>query len=312
MQRDPDSNGAALAAFAAAVVVGGSNFVAVKYSNKELDPTWGAALRFSLATLVFLTIALLRRVPMPRGRALAGAALYGALGFGFAYYLLYYSLVGLNAGTTSVIIAAAPLATLMVAIVSGQERFTAAGMFGGLLAIAGIGVLSSGSLGGDLSPLYLLSAVLAVFCIAGSAVVIKGFPRAHPITTNAVGMAAGALLLVVASLFLGDKWVLPARTETWIAVAWLVGAGSVVLFLLYLFLIARWSASATNYVIALMPIVAVSLGALLDDESITIEVVLGGLLVISAVYIGALRQQRLPHRDDPDPVAAEPAADARA
>ena len=43
----------ALGAFSGAVVVGGSNFVAVRYSNRELDPLWGAGLRFGLAAVVF-------------------------------------------------------------------------------------------------------------------------------------------------------------------------------------------------------------------------------------------------------------------
>jgi drug/metabolite transporter (DMT)-like permease len=151
---------------------------------------------------------------------------------------------------------------------------------------------------------------LGVLCIAESAVVIKAFPRAHPIATNAVGMAAGAAFLVVTSLLLGDEWTLPTKAETWAAIAWLVAAGSVVLFLLYLYLIERWSASATNYVVTLMPIVAVSLGALLDDESITIEVVLGGLLVLSAVYVGALRQEPPPQEESSDALAAEPTSEA--
>ena len=43
----------ALGAFAGAVVIGGSNFVAVRFSNRELDPLWGAGLRFALAAAVF-------------------------------------------------------------------------------------------------------------------------------------------------------------------------------------------------------------------------------------------------------------------
>ena len=43
----------ALGAFVGAVVIGGSNFVGVRISNRELDPLWGAGLRFGLATIVF-------------------------------------------------------------------------------------------------------------------------------------------------------------------------------------------------------------------------------------------------------------------
>jgi drug/metabolite transporter (DMT)-like permease len=39
-----------------------------------------------------------------------------------------------------------------------------------------------------------------------------------------------------------------------------------------------------------MPVVAVTLGALLADEPITPEVVVGALLVVVAVYVGAIRR----------------------
>ncbi|HEY6102605.1 MAG TPA: hypothetical protein VI007_05190 [bacterium] len=34
------------AAFLAVVIIGGSNFVAVRFSNRELPPFWGASIRF--------------------------------------------------------------------------------------------------------------------------------------------------------------------------------------------------------------------------------------------------------------------------
>ena len=62
------------AAFAVAVVVGGSNYVAVRYSNRELDPLWGAFLRFALAAAVFAALVALLRLPLPRGRRLGPSA----------------------------------------------------------------------------------------------------------------------------------------------------------------------------------------------------------------------------------------------
>lgn len=51
----------------------GTNFVAVRFSNQELPPFWGAGLRFAAAALVLSAAAALGRFPLPRGRALAGA-----------------------------------------------------------------------------------------------------------------------------------------------------------------------------------------------------------------------------------------------
>lgn len=281
-----------LAAFLVAVFIGGTNFVAVRFSNESLDPFYGAALRFGAAALLLYVVAVIRRTPLPKGRALVGASLYGFLGFGVAYAALYYALVGLPAGTASVFLAVVPLLTLLLAVLHRQERFTARGAIGGILAIAGIALLSAGSLRGDLEPIYLLASLFGSLAVAESSVLVKAFPRWDPITTNAVGMTAGTIFLALVSLLAGERWALPADTSTWFVLAWLVVAGSVGLFVLFLFIIGRWTASASVYVLTLMPVVAVSLGALLLDEAVTFSLIAGGAIVLAAVYIGALSQPK--------------------
>ncbi|MBW3553160.1 MAG: EamA family transporter, partial [Gemmatimonadetes bacterium] len=277
-----------LLAFAGAVVIGGGNFVAVKWSNQELDPMFGAALRFTGAAALLFVFARLRRIPLPNGRAAAGAAIYGALGFGASYAFIYYALVGLAAGTTSVIMASVPLLTLAFAVAHRQERFTTRGLVGGSLALLGIAVLSSRSFGGDIPPIYFVAAVLGAAAAAESSVVVKGLPRPDPITTNAIGMTVGAAMLWIASFGFGETWAWPQSGRTWLVLAYLVALGSVSLFILFLYVMERWTASATVYAIALMPLVAVTLGTVLDREPITWQLLLGGALVMSAVYLGAL------------------------
>ena len=289
-----------LAAFAGAVLIGGTNFVAVKFSNEELEPLFGAGIRFTAGALILLGLMRLQRTPVPRGREALGGAIYGLLGFAVSYALLYYALIGLAAGTAAVFVAATPLVTLVLAVLHGQERFTTRGLIGGALAVAGITLISLDSLGGDLRPIYVLAALGGVVAIAESSVVVKGFPRSDPITTNAVGMAVGAVLLLVASLAFREEWVVPQRAKTWIVLGWLAVAGSVGLFVLFLYVIKRWTASATVYALTLMPIVAVILGTLFADEVITAELLIGGALVMTAVYVGALSGRTGAHPAPPD------------
>lgn len=283
-QADPKT----YAAFAGAVLIGGANFIAVSVSNRELPPLFGATLRFALGSLLFLLIARVTHVPLARGRSAMGAAAYGLLGVGAGYAFLYYALVGLAAGVTAVIVAAVPLFTLAIAVLTGQERLSLRGVAGGVLAIAGIAVLSAGTLDGDIHGSYLVAAVLGAAAIAASSVVAKAFPEVHPINMNAIGMLAGTVLLAVASLLLREPWTLPRVRETWLALGWLVILGSVGLFQLFLYVIRRWTASATVYALAAMPVVAVSLGALMLDQPITTEILVGGALVMAAVYVGAI------------------------
>ncbi|HVL49945.1 MAG TPA: EamA family transporter, partial [Actinomycetota bacterium] len=252
-----------LIAFFAIVLIGGTNFVAVKFSNVELPPLFGAGLRFAAAALVFLAIMRIRRMAVPAGKALAGAAVYGTLSFGMVYGLLYFALLQMDAGTTSVIMAAVPLVTLILAVVQGQERFTLRGVAGGVLAVAGIGVLSYHTLEGSMPLVAVLAAIGGMVAASQAAVLVKGFRKSDPITTNAVGMSVGAAGLMLASVAFGESWTMPAQVSTWAALVWLAGVGSVGLFGLFVFVIKTWKASASVYALTLMPVVAVVLGAVL-------------------------------------------------
>ena len=55
-----------------------------------------------------------------------------------------------------------------------------------------------------------------------------------------------------------------------------------------LVVVQRWTASSTSYMFVLMPVVAVTLGALVADEPITATTILGGAIVCAGVYLGAL------------------------
>ena len=280
----------ALAAFAGAVVTGGSNFVAVRYSNRELDPLWGAGLRFGLAALVFAVLCAALRLTVPRGRALGMSALYGLLGFGGTYGCLYWALQDVPAGIGAVVMAVGPLLTLFLAVLHGMELLSGRAVAGALVAIVGSVLIffQPGSVSFRWQSFVLL--VVAALCASESVIISKRIGRQHPAATNLVAMTAGAAALFASSAVAGEAFALPREGETQAALAYLVAA-TVGLFLLILFVVQRWSASATAYVFVLMPIVAVAVGALIADEEITATTILGGGIVCAGVYLGALARR---------------------
>jgi drug/metabolite transporter (DMT)-like permease len=64
-------------------------------------------------------------------------------------------------------------------------------------------------------------------------------------------------------------------------------------FLLHVYVVQHWTASRASYVMVLIPFVTVLLSAWLDEERITAGLLFGGLLVLTGVYVGALRQTSL-------------------
>jgi drug/metabolite transporter (DMT)-like permease len=136
--------------------------------------------------------------------------------------------------------------------------------------------------------LSLLAVVLAAACIAESVVLFKTFPKTHPVTTNALAMGTGAAILFVTSGLMRESPRLPSLIPTWTALLYLIFFGSVGTFVLALYVLTRWTASATSYSLVLMPIVTVIFASWIADEPITIALIVGGILVLAGVYVGAL------------------------
>lgn len=277
-----------LAAFAATAFLAGGNAVGIRFSNRELDPLWGASLRFGTASLVLLAVMAVMRLRFPRGKALAGAALFGLLDFGVPFALAYYALVHVHAGLAQTVLALTPLVTLLLAVAQRLERFRVTAAVGTVLAAAGVAVIFRVPLSGSVPLLSFLAILGSTFCFAQAAVLVRRLPEVHPVTMNAVGMTTASVLLLAGSAAAGDVWRLPHRPATWWALAYLVVVGSVLLFVLYLFVLHRWDASRAAYVFVIVPVITIVLSAWLDDEPLTSSLLLGTPLILAGVYVGAL------------------------
>jgi drug/metabolite transporter (DMT)-like permease len=246
---DPRADRLTLGAFAVVVLLGGTNFVAVRFSNQELPPFWGASLRFAAASLVLFAAIAIGRFPLPRGRALAGALVYGVLGFGVTYAMGYWALRSVPAGTAAVVLASAPLFTVLLAWLHGQQGIHWRDLAGAGLALLGIAVMFRTSADADLPVLPLLGILVMAVCFAEATV-----------------------------------------AQTWIALAYLALLGSSAGFVLYLYVLKRWSASAVANQFVLFPLVAIVLAAWLERAPVTGPLVLGAGIVLAGVYVGVISQ----------------------
>lgn len=284
--RSPDA--LTLGTFAVAVTLGAGNFLGVRFSNRELDPFWGAGLRFGLAALIFLGIVAALRLTWPRGVELRLTVLYGALSFAVFYALMYWALVRVTAGVATVVMAVVPLLTLLLAAAYGLEKLRLRGGVGALLACAGIVWMTIGPQDVVLPLTALVAMLAAAAAVAQSVILGKRISGNHPAMTNAIGMVVGTVLLLALSAATGERWALPQETEVIVALGYLVTFGSAGLFVLVLLIVRRWTASATSYMFVLFPVVTMGLDAWIADEPVTLQALSGALLVMLGVWFGAL------------------------
>jgi drug/metabolite transporter (DMT)-like permease len=291
-----------LVAFFVFVVFAGANAIGVRFVLREMGPFWSAAIRFAVAGLLLLVYTVATQRPMPRGSRLTGTLLFGVIGFGLAYTFLYEALKDAPAGTTMLMLAIVPLLTVLLAVVQGVERLRLLALAGAGIAAVGIVVVGASQI--DLNVPILALALLGAtaICQAESVIVAKRFPPGDPVSANAIGMLLGAAVLGVVAIISGEAFVVPTSPETWIAMAYLIGPGSVAVFILVLYILARWTASATSYAFLLFPLVAVAAGGVLLSEPIHASFLGGGAIVLAGVYLGAVYR--------PKARAGEPATSA--
>jgi drug/metabolite transporter (DMT)-like permease len=295
-------DGLTLVAFFAVVILGGSNAVAVRFSNFELPPFWGAAFRFASAAAIFWAIVLIRRIEIPRGPALKGALIYGIMTIGINYAFLYWALVYVPASLAIVFLTLGPLFTFLFAWAHGQEAFRWRGLIGAIIAFAGILIGLGTEIGSTLPLIPLLALVAGVMVMSEGTVLYKSYPSSEPLAVNALALSIGAAILLLISLVSGETWSLPATQTTWIAYGYLVLGGSVLMFYLFLFVLDRWTASATSYILLLVPVATIIIAAWLLDERVSLRFLVGSAVVLVGVWFGAISQSK----SDKSGVESEP------
>lgn len=198
--------------------------------------------------------------------------------------------------TTLITIGAAPVFVAIYDVVFRRERPSARTLVALGLALTGLVILLSGSL--EIGNNGLLGAGMAL--VAGAAfatitiinrVPVPGF---EPVPLTGIAFAAGGLMLVPVAAFAGIG--LPDGVSGW-AFALTVGVVSTALaYVAFLTGLKTVAPFVATIVILLEPLVATILGAVVLGEALGPAVIIGGLVLGSAVVL--LR----PQRDEPESI----------
>jgi drug/metabolite transporter (DMT)-like permease len=290
--------GRALIAYLLVCVVWGSTYLAIRIGVQELPPLLFAGIRFLiagglLAGGVVLTGDKLPRRPRDWG-VLAVVGLMLLLG-GNAVVVWAEQFV--ESGPASVFVAAVPLwaAFFDAAIPGGGTVFTwrvglglALGFLGSAL-LAGVtpGQLLSADLKGPLA-LTLASASWAL----GSVYSKRRPTECSPYAASAVQMLAGGAAITLLGLLAGEASAWHPTARGLGALVYLIIFGSIVGYTSYLYALRHASPAVVGTYAYVNPVVAVLLGWLILDESVTARTLGAMLLILGAVLMIQLAPRR--------------------
>jgi len=237
-------------------------------------------------------------VRWPRGRTEWLVVVWvGVVLFALDYGLIYWGEQFLESGLTAILFATLPLITIAFAhVYLPGDRMTVRKLAGTVLACGGVAALFGDHVRIDPSKTApMLAIVASAACAAAAGVVSKRHAhQLHPAALNAPAMLAGAVVLLLASLVVGDGFALPRDGATWWAVTYLALAGSVLTFLVYFTLLKTWSVTSLSFISVFTPAVALLLGFVFLDERPTKLTALGAILVLTGVALAVSRPDSRP------------------
>ncbi|MES9874593.1 MAG: DMT family transporter, partial [Candidatus Sedimenticola sp. 6PFRAG7] len=266
------------AAYLGMVLIWTTTPLAIKWSSEGIGPWLGVSARMQIGVFVCLVLVALMSRRMRWYKAARHTYLAAGLGIWGAMSAVYWGVQFIPSGMVSVVFGLAPVVTgLLAALLLNERRFTLFRGFGMLLGITGLLLVFDQSLrlGGQQFP-GLLAVLASVIIHSLSAVWIKRIDAGlHPLETT-----TGALLVAVPLFWLsyglntvnGDVQI--SERAAW-SILYLGAVATAFGFVMYYYVLREVSATAVALATLVTPVLALLLGAWLNQERISVTDMLG-------------------------------------
>jgi len=276
-------------AFVVLVVLWGSSFSALKVGLEYAPPMLFAGIRSILGGLAML-LAAVAWGGSPKFRCdWPVFALLSALNVVFFLGLQTLAIMYLPSGSAAVLIYLQPILVGLLAWFFLGEALTGRKVFGLLLGFSGIAAVSAGGLLGDLPPGAALGVALgvgaALFWALGTVYFKKVQERVATLWAVAVPFFAGGVILTSLGLLVESPTEITLNTPFVASLLYSSLLGTAVAWLLWLALVRSGEASRVSAYIFFVPLVAVLIGAIFLDETLSPSRLVGAALVVAGIYL---------------------------
>lgn len=272
------------------VVLWATGFVVSKLSAGHVGPLWFLTLRFPIAGLFLLGVALQQRAIWPDAKHSLHAMVAGAFLHGLYLGPIYWAVSnGLPAGVSALIVGLQPLLTAFMAALILGEVIYPRHWLGLLVGLIGIGLVVWPklvfALVGGVTPLTASCALFGAAAISFGTVYQKRFATGLHLATGGFWQYVGASIVVLCGAVVTDDFQFDYSLQAWSALAWAVIVLSIIAITLLMILIREGEVSRVSGLIYLVPGVAALMTYVLFDEKLLPVQIIGMAVCAAAVLI---------------------------
>ena len=286
------------AAYFAVVLIWSTTPLGIVWSSETVSPTVAVLLRMVIAAVLGFALLKFKGMSVPGNKQAMKVYWFSALGI-FGGMLFSYMAAGyISSGMMSLIFGLSPVFSgLLSQKILNEAKFSRMRKLAMLVSLFGLALVCSDNLSmTEQNPLGLVFILLAVFFFSLSGVLVKSVKVAiHPMATT-----VGALMVSIPLFFLA--WLVLDGTmpvEQWQArslwaILYLGVFGSLIGFVAYYYVLQKLSASTVTLITMITPVLALSLGAFLNDETVSVNLMIGAVFVMSGLAIYNWGEKLLP------------------
>tara|TARA_B110000208_G_scaffold50646_1_gene66641 strand:- start:6523 stop:7434 length:912 start_codon:yes stop_codon:yes gene_type:complete len=279
-------------AYLAVVLIWSTTPLGIVWSSESVNPTLAVLARMVIAVVIGWLILRARNIRLPWHKAALRLYTFSALGIYGGMILSYLAAATVSSGMMSLIFGLAPLFSgLFSQKFLSEPRLSVMKKLSMTLSLFGLAIVCSDNLTLESSnQLGVLYIVMAVILFSLSGVLVKSVKiNINPVATT-VGSLMTALPMFAITWLIFDgslpfeQW--QARS-LW-AILYLGVFGSLLGFIAYFYILQKLKASTVALITMVTPVLAMSLGVVLNDEVVSIPLIVGAVFVMSglAIYNG--------------------------
>jgi drug/metabolite transporter (DMT)-like permease len=295
-------------ALAALVVTWGSSFAMTKVAVASIDPAWVMALRLLVGSVFLAIIVTLARRQWPHNTRLwTWFAGLGLIGHAIPFFLISWGTQFISSGLSGVLMGSVPLFVIVLAhIFLPDERLTRMKALGFVIGFVGLMiVLGPEKLlrfeGQGMALVGELAILIACICYAGHALLARRIPFQGPVEQAAAVCLSGGLMGSIFASLYAPQGLEQATPLAYLCVLGLGIVPTATATLLVYAIVRSAGVSFVAYSNYLVPVYALGLGAVVLGETLTANVGIGLLLILTGIAASRMRNRKtaLPAEERP-------------
>lgn len=278
-------------ALTATSIIWGTTWVASRIGVQEVPGLQVSYIRQFIAGSVFLAFFFIRGEKLPTWKQFRWLFILSIFTFVLSNGFSTWSVKYISSGLAALISALCPLCVVIIEMIFFKKNNNTPLTFIGLfIGIAGIAVVFYENAFHEQPPGYGIGVMLGFIAMIGWSIgtifIARNKYQMNPYYAVGWQMFIGSFIICTLANTTGNN--IPfgeVPFKTWAAITYLISIGSIVAFIAFIYTVKHLSPAIASLYAYINPIVAMITGAIILNEPLTLNLILGAVITLVGVYI---------------------------